>query len=370
MELRIIAHLDLDAFFAAVEELDHPWLKGKPIVIGADPDEGRGRGVVATANYKAREYGAKSAMPISTAWRLSEEARAGGKQPINFLFPNFKKYEKVSGRVMQIIKKYTPNTEQASIDEAYFDLSFSGSFKKAAAICKKIKNEIKKKEKITASIGIGPNKLIAKIASDLEKPDGLTVVERDEAEKFLENMDIRRIPGIGPKTEKIFKDKGIRTVGDIKKLSRGELQGTLGKWGEAMYASSRGLDDSPITEFYETKSIGEQETFGKDTKDPAKIFESLKNMCANIMGRLREENFDNFRTITVTIRFSDFKTTTRSLTLKSPVDSLKTLKFEAMKLVSPFLDARENPKKRSIRLIGVRIEKLGLKERGENLLLF
>src|SRR3989338_962353 len=197
---RIIAHLDMDAFFAAVEERDHKWLKGKPIVVGADPKEGRGRGVVSTANYKAREYGIRSALPISKAWQFSELAKKRGMPPAEFLQPNFDRYEETSGRIISLIRANKRIVEEASIDEAYFDLSELGSYENAAEFCKKLKKEIFEKEKLTCSVGIGSNKLIAKIASDMQKPDGLTVVGADDektclelVERFLEPLPIRKI---------------------------------------------------------------------------------------------------------------------------------------------------------------------------------
>src|SRR3989344_8900142 len=164
--MRIIAHLDLDAFFAAVEERDKPRLKGRPIVIGADPEDGKGRGVLSTANYAARKYGIHSAMPISHAWRLAKEAEKQGQEPAIFLTGSYERYGEVSDKIMAIISKYSEHIEQASVDEAYIDLSYAQDFIKAAEICRQIKKEIKSKEKLTASVGLAPNKLIAKIASD------------------------------------------------------------------------------------------------------------------------------------------------------------------------------------------------------------
>lgn len=369
--MRIIAHLDMDAFFAAIEERDHPRLKGKPIVVGADPEGGKGRGVVSTANYKAREYGIKSALPISAAWRLSEQAKAEGKPAANFFEGNFQKYGKVSGEVMAIVAKYSPSVEQASVDEAYFDLSFCKNFQEAAGVAKKIKAKIKKEERLTASVGIGPNKLIAKIASDMQKPDGLTVVQKEDAEKFLEPLNIRKIPGVGPKTEILFKKERISIVGDLKKYSEKQLSEMLGKWGMELFKKIRGIDDSPIELSYEAKSIGEQETFSVDTKDATHVMTRLKALCAGVAESFLESDFDSFRTIGITVRFGDFETKTRAFTLKEKVsrsgdlfkkpekkEIISKLEFEAIKLISPFLDARENPKRKNLRLIGVRIEKL------------
>lgn len=355
---RIIGHLDLDAFFASVEERDNPKFRGKPLVVGSDPMGGTGRGVVATANYAARTYGIFSATPITKAWRLSEAARMRGEEPVIFVEGDHHRYGEVSGHVMDIIRAHVPLVEQASIDEAYFDLSFLGSFEKAERICRKIKEEIREKEKITASVGIGPNKLIAKIASNHQKPDGLTVVHADDAEKFLESMPIRTIPGIGPKTESVLHAQGVKKVHDLKKFSEDELEDMMGKWGVDLYEKIRGIDDAPVTEEYETKSIGEQETFLRDTASAEIIFDRVVVMCKHIVARLGGEEFSKFRTVVVTVRFSDFQTKTRSHTFPKPQRTLKALQIEAFRLILPFLDKRENPKRKLIRLVGVRIEKL------------
>lgn len=355
----------MDAFFAAVEERDKPRLKGRPIVVGSDPKEGKGRGVVSTANYKAREYGIRSATPISIAWKLSQEAKNQGRLEVVFLDVDFNKYREVSEKIMEIIKKYSPAVEEASIDEAYFDLTFSENYRKAGEICEKLKKEILKKEKLTASIGIGPNKLVAKIASDFKKPDGFTAVGSDNKENcaeivemFLEPLSIRKIPGIGPKTEMIFKQRKIQTVKDLKKISKDELNNMLGKWGSELYEKIRGRDDSPIILEREAKSIGEQETFAEDTKDAEKIVRELKALSWRVYGRFKKSGFNAFKTIAITVRFSGFETKTRMHTLKEPSDAQKVLEFEALKLFLPFLDKRENPKNKKIRLIGVRIEKM------------
>jgi DNA polymerase IV (DinB-like DNA polymerase) len=362
--MRIIGHLDMDAFFAAVEELDHPELKGLPVVVGADPQGGKGRGVVATANYAARAYGIHSAMPITRAWRLAAAARARGRPPAVFVRPNFRRYVEVSQRVLAILRKYAPRVEEGGIDEAYFDLSFAGSFGRAREICLKIKQEIRAKERLTASVGLGPNKLVAKIASDFQKPDGLTVVTPEEAEDFLAPLAVRKIPGIGPKTEQYLNRLGVKQVRDLKKFTPGQLEEMFGKWGLALYDKARGRGGAELVEEYETKSVGEQETFAKDTLDLNFIFTRLWEMCQGVRRRLEHEGFRSFRTVVVTVRFADFDTHTRAHTLPEPVSSLRTLEFEAMKLLMPFLDRRENPKHKLLRLIGVRVEKLGKKEEG------
>lgn len=356
--MRIIAHLDMDAFFASVEEREKPRLKGLPIVVGADPVDGKGRGVVSTANYKAREYGIRSAMPISQAWLLSENARKSGKPAAVFIGGNFDVYGKVSDEVMAIVRKRVPHVEQASVDEAYLDVSFTGSYEEAEKLCQEIKKEIKKKEKVTCSIGLGPNKLIAKIAVDMHKPDGLTVIREPEAEKFLEPLPIRKIPGVGPKAEEIFRKLNIKTIKDAKKLSQGDLYDLMGEWGLELYEKLRGHDNSEIVEEYEVKSIGGQETFPEDTKDFSKINERLGALCSDIISRLEASEFKFYKTAAITVRFDDFETKTRAHTFSESAKDAKVLYFEALKLLSPFLDKRENPKNKMIRLIGVRIEKL------------
>jgi DNA polymerase IV (DinB-like DNA polymerase) len=357
--MRLIGHLDMDAFFAAVEELDQPELRGQPVVVGADPAGGRGRGVVATANYPARQYGIHSALPISRAWKLAEAARRRGLPATVFVRGRHRRYSEVSARLMAILHRLAPVVEEASIDEAYFDLSFAGSFEAATEICRKIKQEIKVSEHLTASIGLGPNKLIAKIASDFQKPDGLTVVSAQEAEDFLAPLPVRKIPGIGPKTEKFLAGQGIKLVRDLKGFSAEELQEMFGKWGPELFERIRGRHFSPLVTEWEPKSVGEQETFAQDTLDLNFIFTRLWLMCREVFRRVRAEGFSSYRTVVVTVRFADFDTKSRSHTLPAPSDSPRLLRFEAMKLLMPFLDRRENPKHKRIRLIGVRVEKLG-----------
>ena len=361
----------MDAFFAAVEERARPRLRGLPIAVGADPKGGAGRGIVSTANYKAREYGIRSALPISTAWRYSEEAKRAGKPEVIFIEPDFKKYSAASDRIMEIIKKAIHKKvllERASVDEAYFDLSFTNAYEAAQKLCETIKKEIKKEENLTCSIGIGPNKLIAKIASDMKKPDGLTVVEEKDAENFLEPLPIRKIPGIGPKTEEKFKKLSagggsssggkVARVADLKKFSEEKLRELLGVWGAELYRKIRGIDDSPIVEEYEAKSIGEQETFEIDSRDPGFISARLKALSDGVFRSFKQSGFKVFSTIVVTVRFADFVTKSRSHTMPDPTDSKIILEFEAFKLLMPFFDKRENQEKKAIRLIGIRVEKL------------
>ncbi len=356
--MAIIGHLDMDAFFAAVETRDHPELAGRPLAVGADPQEGKGRGVLTTANYLARRYGLHSAMPVARAWKLSEAARRRGEPPVVFLTPNFPRYEEVSRRIMALIKEYVPVVEEASIDEAYLDLTFTGSYEAARRLCLSIKEAIKSREKLTASLGVGPNKLVAKIASDFQKPDGLTVLMPEEVEAFLAPLPVRTIPGIGPKTEKFLAARGIHRVGQLRGFSREELKAWFGKWGLDMYDKVRGKGSERLTLTWEPKSVGEQETFAQDTRDLDFLFQRLWHLCGRVWQRLKEEGFRGFRTVVLTVRFQDFQTISRSHTLPRPTASGRVLRFEAMKLFMPFLDRRENPRHKAIRLLGVRVEKL------------
>jgi len=356
--MRIIAHLDMDAFFASLEEADSPIFKGKPIAVGSDPKNGAGRGVVSTANYKAREYGIHSALPISIAWQLSEKAKKEGKPEVVFLPVDFERYKKASNQVFEIIKKYAKEVEPASIDEFYFDLSYTESYSKAEKICIKIKKEIKDKLKVTCSVGIGENKLISKISAGIKKPDGLVVVKEEDSGIFLEPMLIKELPGIGPKTEQILNQKGIKIVKELKKLSREDLYDLLGKWGLDLYLRVRGIDDSPLEEDREAKSIGEQATFQYDTLNFIYIGEVFENLCKNVFKSFLQSGFKNFKTIVVTVRFSDFETKTTSKTLENPTGEEKDFVVGALKLLLPYADRRKNPHQKMIRLIGVKMEKL------------
>lgn len=375
--MRIVGHLDMDAFFASIEERDNPRLAGKPIVVGADPLGGRGRGVVSTANYAARAYGIRSALPITRAWEFSEAAKRKGLPPAVFMAVDMEKYGEASHRIMGIVREClgaATIVEQASVDEAYMDMSSLGSYDTARKAAENIKREIRKREGLTASIGIGPNKLVAKIASDVQKPDGLTLVTLSEAEDFLAPMNIRKIPGVGPKAEEQFKHLGIRTVGEARRLTLAELTDMMGKWGATLYGKLRGRDDAPLVEEYEAKSIGRHETFAKDMPPGTRLRDrkflegTLAALAEDVFATFRSEvsagaSYKTFRKVTITVRFADFKTVTRTTTLSPPVSvkdrkGLETLRFQALRLFMPFLDRRENPGRKAFRLLGVRVEDL------------
>src|SRR5262245_15535944 len=356
--VRIVAHVDMDAFYAAVEERYHPELRGRPVVVGADPKGGQGRGVVTAANYAARKYGIRSALPISRAWRLAESARRKGEPEAVFVRGDRSLYREVSGRIMAIIAQGADAFEEASIDEAYLDLSSLGGMPEGEAHARRLKAEILAREGLTCSIGVGPNKLVAKIASDFQKPDGLTVILPHEVQTFLGALPIRVIPGIGPKTEARLQMDGIRTVADLRGLELAVLREWFGKWGNDLFERARGRSDSPVSNGWERKSVGEQETFEQDTLEPVVVLERGRVLAAEVYRRLVAEGFQAFRTVTVTVRFTGFVTVNRSHTGLDPASTVEQLQAGVQRLLEPFFDARENPKGKKIRLIGVRVEKL------------
>jgi len=348
----------MDAFYAAVEERRNPDLRGRPIVVGADPKAGAGRGVVTTASYAARKYGIRSAMPITRAWRLAEAARRRGDPEAVFLRGDHAVYREVSDRIMAIVARGADAFEEASIDEAFLDLSSLGEFERATAHARAVKAEVLEREGLTCSVGIGPNKLVAKIASDFQKPDGLTVVRPEAVQAFLDPLTIRRIPGIGPKGEASLRERGIRTIAELRAVEPTQLAAWFGKGGMEMAERARGISGSPVTNEWERKSVGEQETFERDTLEPTLVLARAQALAADVFKRLRADGFGGFRTVTVTVRFENFVTLTRSKTAVIPVNTQETLEALARDLLLPFFDERENPKRRKIRLVGVRAEKL------------
>lgn len=356
--MRIVAHVDMDAFYASVEERYHPELRGRPVVVGADPKGGAGRGVVTAASYAARKYGIRSALPISRAWRLAEAARRKGEPETVFVRGDRALYLAVSGRLMAIVAQGVDAFEEASIDEAYVDLSSLGDLERAQDHARTLKAEILAREGLTCSVGIGPNKLVAKIASDFRKPDGLTVVRPDAVQGFLDGLPIRVIPGIGPKTEALLHANRVTLVADLRGVELSRLREWLGKGGEDLHRKARGLSDDPVSNEWERKSVGEQETFEADTLDPVFVLGRARELAETVFGRFVAERFEAFRTVSVTVRFSGFLTVSRSRTGKAPFTSAEQLHAEVRGLLEPFFDARENPKGKKIRLIGVRVEKL------------
>ncbi|MEM4389177.1 MAG: DNA polymerase IV [Candidatus Micrarchaeia archaeon] len=340
---RVILHVDLDAFFAACEERDRPEIRGKPVVVGADPKGGRGRGVVATCNYAARARGIRSAMPISLAYKLCPECV--------FLRPNFELYVTTSERIMKILRAYADKMEVVGIDEAFLDVSgrSGGSFEEAEKLARKIKMEIYAKERLTCSIGVAPNKLVAKIASDFRKPDGLTVVKPHEVTKFLAPLPVRKLWGVGPKTEERLREMGISTIGELAAFDVVRLAEEFGSVGTWLHRAANGIDDSEVVEEWEVKSIGRERTFEKDTLDERVIRPAVEELCGDVAERVVQEGVF-FKTVGVKVRFTGFHTVTRAKSLPHPSQSAEALRKTVQELLRPFLSG---PNK--IRLIGVRV---------------
>lgn len=342
---RIILHLDMDAFFAQLEERANPQFKGKPVVVGAEPKAGRGRGVVSTANYEARKYGIHSALPISKAYSLCPEAI--------FLPVNMDLYLRVSGQIMETVKKYSPICQIASLDEAYLDLSHLTDYAQAETLAKKLKNEILEKQKLTATCGIGQNKLVAKIATNQAKPNGLLVVRPEEVSDFLAPLGIRELPGIGPKTAEILGRLNITNVLQLRKIDLVQLENIFGKSGVSIYQKARGIDDSPILSDEPVKSIGQEHTFETDTRDPEDIFGAFERILKSVHQDTLGQGF-SFKTITVVCRFRGFETHTKSKTLGKSSSDFKILRSESTKMLLKFLMENLKP----VRLVGLRLSNL------------
>ena len=351
---RFIFHLDMDHFYTAVEERENPAIKGRPVVVGSDPKEGKGRGVVSTSNYEARAEGVRSGMPISQAWRLCPQAV--------YLPPDFPLYIKVSGEIMEIARNYAGKFEQWGIDEAFLDVTNKvRDWPEAEALARQIKLEIKEKEQLTASIGVGPNKLVAKIASDFQKPDGLTVVKEEDAQKFLEPLAVRKLLWVGRKTEAKLRALGINTIGDLARYDPTALGSMFGVMGVQMHLMAQGIDRSEVEERVGVKSISHETTFEEDTADSAALLIALDGLCVGVQKEAAEQKL-LFKTVTVKIRYKGFETHTKSKTLTHLTNRVDDLKKTAKELLLPYIGSD-----RKIRLIGVRVSSLESCERQKTL---
>jgi len=339
---RIIFHVDMDHFFTAVEEREHPEYKGKPVIVGADPKGGKGRGVVSTCNYKARKLGVRSGMPISKAWKLCPEAV--------YLPVNYELYTKVSEEIMNILQKYADKFERWGIDEAFLDVTLKvKDHAEAEALARQIKREIYEKEKLTCSIGIGPNKIVAKIASDFQKPEGLTVVREEEAEKFLASLPVRKLLWVGRKTEQKLNAIGIKTIGDLARCDPTKLVEMLGVMGTQMYLMAHGIDRSEVEERGEIKSISRETTFEEDMSDFEFILNNLDGLSGDVHKDVLRQNL-YFKTVTVKVRYENFETHIHSKTLPFMTNRMEDLKKTAKELLHTYLRPD-----RKIRLIGLRV---------------
>jgi DNA polymerase IV (archaeal DinB-like DNA polymerase) len=340
---RIVLHVDMDSFFASVEVREHPKLKGKPVVVGADPKGGSGRGVVSTCSYEARKFGIHSALPVTKAYKLCSECV--------FLPVRMELYKSVSSNVMQILRGFSEKFEQVSVDEAYLMPIEVSSFDDAVLCAHKIKDEVKEQEGITCSVGIGPNKLIAKIASGFQKPDGLTAVRPEEVQNFLFPLKVSEIPGLGKKTTDVLNAMGINKVEELANYKVQVLSERFGKMGILMKQRANGIDLEEVEEREGVKSISRHITFDEDTDDPEKITKGVEILADSVHGNLMKHRY-LFRTITIIVRFEDFTTYTRSKTIPIWTYDINVIKRTAIELLSEFLDRKK------LRLVGVGVSKL------------
>ncbi len=350
--LRTILHVDLDAFYAAVEVRENPTLRGQPLIIGADPQAGKGRGVVCTASYEAREYGVHSAMPVSRAYRLCPQGI--------YLPPRPKLYGESSQRFFQILKRFSNLVEPLSIDEAFVDVTGSQRlFGDGEAIAEQIQAAVQEEEHITASIGVAPVKFAAKIASDLRKPRGLVVVDPQRLQEFLDPLPVKRLFGAGPRALERFRSLGIHTLGELRQLSREALQVEFGDAAaDHYYRLCRGEDPRAVVPDRGRKSLGKETTFSEDVADRARVRRTLMELAESVVRSLRREQLRG-RTVTIKLRTEDFRTVTRSATLAEPADTLEAIWPTAEEL---FQSADQTVL--AIRLIGISLSQLGAPQRG------
>ncbi|MCI0513236.1 DNA polymerase IV [candidate division KSB1 bacterium] len=340
MNQRTIIHLDMDAFFAAVEQRDFPAYRGKPVIVGADPQGGKGRGVVSTASYEARKFGIHSALPISQAYQRCPHGI--------FVKPRGARYQEISQQIMAILYDFTPAMEPISIDEAFLDVT--GSLRllgEARTIAGKIKTRICQETGLTASIGIAPNKFIAKIASDLEKPDGLVLVEPGQEKQFLAPLAIGRMWGVGKKSEPVFHRLGIHTIGDLAGLPVEKITAVFGKNGMHYWQLANGIDPRPVATTAEAKSISQEITFNEDTDDGLFLEQVIFELAENV-GRQVYREHSQVKTVVLKIRLADFSTFTRRQTRTEFFNQATIIRQMALELFREF-----DCQGQKVRLIGV-----------------
>ncbi|MBD3266625.1 DNA polymerase IV [bacterium] len=337
---RIIMHVDMDAFFASVEQRDQPELKGQPVVVGGSPEE---RGVVAAASYEARPFGIRSAMPMSQALRLCPHAV--------LCKPRFEAYRQASEIVQGIFRNVTQQIEPVSLDEAYLDVTRQTlDFDHAKAVAKRIRADIQDQTQLTASVGIGPNKFLAKVASDFDKPDGLFVILPEEVDPFLEPLPVRVIPGVGKRTEERLTELDIETVADLKQKPLGELQGLVGnKHGERLYYLARGMDFSSVMTERRRKSLSSERTFYRDISEKKEMKFILRELAQEVGEHLEKASLRG-KTVGIKVRLDNFQIYTRALTLDHYTCDAKQIGTVACHLLGKLAFHH-----RKVRLLGVRV---------------
>ncbi|HCC53773.1 MAG TPA: DNA polymerase IV [Desulfobulbaceae bacterium] len=321
-ENRRIIHLDMDAFYASVETLDNPTLRGRPVVVGGNCN----RGVVCAASYEARKFGVHSALPLLTARKLCPHGV--------FLPVRMARYQEISGQIMDIFQRFTPLVEPLSLDEAFLDVTTSQSLMgPAEKIAIEIRALVRKGIGLTVSAGVASSKLVAKIASDLNKPDGLTIVPVGQEEAFLSPLPINRLWGVGSTTQKALALIGVQTIGDLSRIPPAILIAKFGKAGIMMQKFAAGIDPRPVEPAQEAKSIGHEETFTEDLRDKKRIEKELLALCLKVGKRARDKDLGG-RTVTIKVKYRDFVQVTRSLTLPEPVADDKALYQTGLQLLT------------------------------------
>ena len=340
---RCIFHIDLDAFFVSVEQVLNPELKGKPVIVGGDPER---RGVVASASYEARPFNIHSGMPSSKARRLCPQAI--------FIRAHFSIYKDASAKFMKILGDFSPHIEPLGLDEAYLDVTRCeepyGSHRQLALA---IKDRIHKDLKITASVGIAACKVVAKIASDLCKPDGLLEIAPGGEQAFLNPLPIAKLPGVGKKTEQALKEMGITTIGELASLPVDTIKRRFGATGAVLHSHARGIDHREVEAPGKAKSISQELTFARDTLDRNFLEANLHNLCQEVCQELRSQN-KRAKCVAIKLRYADFKTITRQVILRESSDVTQVIFTTAQQLLTKALAQQGKP----VRLIGIRISSL------------
>src|SRR5438034_8954157 len=309
---RIILHCDLDAFYPSCEIKRNPSLAGRPLIVGADPKAGHGRGVVMSCSYEARKFGVRSGMPISQAYKLCPQGV--------YVRPDFEFYGEVSDRVMSLLRKFADKFEQTSIDEVYPDVGDRcGSFDEAIDLARKLKIELKNVEGLTVSVGVAPNKSIAKMASDMNKPDGLTAVKPDDVKAVREPLSVNKISGVGKKTTEFLQEHGVETIGQLRQIPAKKLTDWFGKGGVWLWGIANGREETPVEERPLRKSISVEQTFERDIQNKGVVKEALESLVLEVHERLLAERL-LFRTVGIKVRFEGFQTFTREKTHTGLVD--------------------------------------------------
>ena len=357
MGRRAILHVDMDAFYASVEQRDNHRYRNRPVIVGADPQSGRGRGVVSAASYEARKYGIHSAMPISQAYRLCPKGV--------FLPVRMNRYVEVSEHIFKIFFRFTNLVEPLSLDEAFLDVS--GSYRlygSAETIGRRIQNDIYEDEGLQASVGVASNKFVAKVASDLKKPKGFVVVPHGEEERFLDDLPVERLWGAGSRTAEQLHRLGCTRIGDVARQNQEFLRVRFGKLGTRLWSLAKGIDSRPVVAHEAAKTISAESTFLEDTDDSQIIAQTLLELSERLAQRLRAEGVKT-RTLTLKHRNEAFETVTRSLSFQEPTDHAPLLYDGALKLL-----IRVNAKKQKVRLLGLAGSKLSSFESDVQMALF